>query len=102
MYIKSLGVIATAVILMSFSSQLACDLGGNIWLSLWSQDMDSSSNHTMDPSERVGVYGGIGAVQSKQFSIFQIDNKEHFYVCKLQVKTFITNFTNLLKTKNET
>ncbi len=56
----------------------------------------------MDPSERVGVYGGIGAVQSKQFSIFQIDNKEHFYVCKLQVKTFITNFTNLLKTKNET
>ena len=84
MYVKSLGSTASIVILVAFFCQLSCDLAGNIWLSDWSQDMESTSNNTMDPNERVGVYGGIGAAQSEYLTFFVISifHLKHI-TCKL-------------------
>ena len=66
-YIKSLGFTTTMVVLIAYVAQLASDLGGNIWLSKWSQDIKRLGPNGTDEGLlklRLGVYGGIGAAQS--------------------------------------
>ncbi len=68
-YLRTFGLGTVIVVIMAYTCQLAADVGGNIWLSEWSLDMDRlTANETLDESLidlRVGVYGGIGLAQSK-------------------------------------
>ncbi len=77
MYLKTFGACLGLSIITSFVAQVGFDLFANIWLSLWSADMNNvGPNSTVDTElaeMRVGVYGGIGGAQSKSKKIITIN-----------------------------
>ena len=68
-YMRSVGWGLVALMGLTVVAQISLDLTGNIWLAEWSADEERVKlNETMPdnlPDIRVGVYGGIGAFQSK-------------------------------------
>ena len=60
-YIKSAGVLLTAVVFFFFTLMQACTVGGGMWLAYWSSTNVTS---TAERDKYVGVYGGIGIGQS--------------------------------------
>ena len=63
-YVKAMSSAALVWMAIGYITQVATDLGSNIWLSKWSEDT-SNPDGAMNPNVRVGVYGGIGGAQSK-------------------------------------
>ncbi|XP_067673483.1 multidrug resistance-associated protein 1-like isoform X3 [Haliotis asinina] len=63
-YIKAVGPVLSAVILLFYLLYNAANIGSNVWLSDWSNDAQRY-NHT-DPAQRdmrLGVYGALGFSQ---------------------------------------
>ena len=83
-YIKSLSYQAIGWLVISYFMQIATDLASNIWLSEWSGDSTDPDN-AVDPAVRLGVYGGIGAGQSKWeisfVSLKQSKNESRNKIC---------------------
>ena len=71
---EAVGWCLVALVLSTNVFQIATDLGSNIWLSKWSEDVElEKQNMTyMDPSVRVGVYAGLGLGTSKSSSVLPL------------------------------
>ena len=67
-YLRALSLPAMICLLLGYLLQMGTDLASNIWLSEWSEDT-ANPDQAPDPGLRLGVYGGIGAGQSRDFYI---------------------------------
>lgn len=63
-YAKSMGLCTTIAICLLYAGQSAAAIGGNVWLSAWSNDkvVQGRQNNT---SLRLGVYAGLGILQGE-------------------------------------
>ena len=52
-------------LLGSYVMQVITDLVSSLWLIEWSGDLRDATGNVTDPILRLGVYGAIGAAQSK-------------------------------------
>lgn len=63
-YARAVGVIATIIVFISFALFMGSQLGGNVWLSLWSEDEPVNGTQPENTDVRLGVYGAFGAAQT--------------------------------------
>ncbi|XP_024120754.1 canalicular multispecific organic anion transporter 2 isoform X2 [Oryzias melastigma] len=61
-YVKAVGVLLSALIILLYGCQSAAAIGSNIWLSQWTND--ATGNHTRENVQmRVSVYAALGITQ---------------------------------------
>lgn len=65
-YAKAVGFIGVGISLICFATSQGFNLGGSLWLTAWSNDaLDiSKRNDTNLRDLRLGVYGGLGALEA--------------------------------------
>ncbi len=65
-YIKAGGLLSFMCLVVCHAAFIVAQVLTNIWLSAWTNDASSNSSSTLsDRDLRLGVYGGLGLVQSK-------------------------------------
>lgn len=63
-YVKAVGVLLSALIILLYGCQSAAAIGSNIWLSQWTND--ATGNHTRENVQmRVSVYAALGITQGR-------------------------------------
>lgn len=64
-YVKAVGPVLSVFICFLYGCQSAASIGGNIWLSEWTND--ASTNQTQENVHlRVGVYAALGIAQGEK------------------------------------
>ena len=65
-YIRAVGFVLSAIIIISNVLQRIAEVSGDVWLSKWSDDTTTYINGTVDTTQRymrLSVYAGIGLMQ---------------------------------------
>ena len=65
-YVRAVGFILAAIIVVLYALNSACNVGANLWLSDWSNDASRNQTVAMKHRDlRLGVYIGLGLAQGE-------------------------------------